>query len=164
MEDPSGLFARVGPETAPYLSTRRRKGDSSDWLSVNGDLNLARIFKTNLLVVGTERQVLSLVSSLAADVNSDVMIRCQDGLLGLPPTSSPAGTVVLRDVDALNQEEQLRLLNWLDSASNGSQVVSTASAPLLRLVEARAFDAALYYRLNTVYIDLTVDRPRASIY
>ena len=37
-------------------------------------------------------------------------------------------------------------------------MVSTASAPLLRLVEARAFDAALYYRLNMVYIDLTVER------
>jgi len=164
LEDPSGLFSRVSPETAPKVSTPPRKGDSSDWLTVHrDDLNLARIFKTNLFVVGTERLVLSLISSLAADVNSDV-IQCRDGLFRLPPPSSQAETVVLRDVDALNQEEQLRLLDWVDSATNGSQVISTASAPLLRLVEARAFDAALYYRLNTVYIDLTGERSRPGIY
>ena len=163
MEDSSGLFSRVNPETAPYASTPPRKGDSSDWLSVHADVDLARINKANLLVVGTERLVLGLVSSLVDDANSDVMIRCRDGLLRLPPTSSQSGTVVLRDVDALKQEEQRRLLDWVDSANNRSQVVSTASAPLLPLVEARAFDAALYYRLNTVYIDLTVERSRRSI-
>jgi transcriptional regulator of acetoin/glycerol metabolism len=43
---------------------------------------------------------------------------------------------------------------WLAS-SNRPQVVSTASAPLLPLVEAGVFNDALYYRLNTVYIDLS---------
>jgi transcriptional regulator of acetoin/glycerol metabolism len=47
------------------------------------------------------------------------------------------------------------LFEWLDSTSSGTQVVSTASAPLLPLVEAGAFDDALYYRLNTVYVDLS---------
>ena len=166
MEDPSGLFSRVSPETAPYASTLPREGDSSDWLSVHTDVNLARISKANLLVVGTERRVLSLVSSLADDAKSDVMIRCRDGLFPLPP-SSQSGIVVLRDVDALKPEEQVGLLNWVDSARNRRQVVSTASAPLLPMVEARAFDAALYYRLNTVYIDLTVlavERSRPGIY
>jgi DNA-binding NtrC family response regulator len=94
------------------------------------------------------------------------MIRCRDGLFPLPP-SSQSGIVVLRDVDALKPEEQVGLLNWVDSARNRRQVVSTASAPLLPMVEARAFDAALYYRLNTVYIDLTVltvERSRPGIY
>jgi sigma-54-interacting transcriptional regulator len=155
MEDPSGLFSRVSPETAPYASTLSRKDVSNDWLSVHTDVNLARISKANLLIVGTERLVLSLVSSVTDDLNSDVMIRCRDGLLPLPPASSQSGIVVLRDVEALKPEEQFALLNWVDSARKRRQVISTASAPLLPLVEAGAFDAALYYRLNTVYIDLT---------
>ena len=163
MENPSGLFSRVSPEIAPYSSALARRVNSSDWLSVHRDLNLARINKTNLLVVGTELLVSSLVSSLVADVDSHVMIRCRDGLR-LPPTSSQSGTVVLRDVDALKKEEQFRLLDWMDSPSTRIQVVSTASVPLLRLVEGGAFDAGLYYRLNTVYIDLTVERSRRSIY
>ena len=140
-----------------------RQDDSSDWHQVYSDLNLARGLKANLLVVGAERLVLSLVSSLVADVNPDFMIRCRDGLPPLPRTSSQSGIVVLRDVDALKQEEQLRFLDWLNS-SKRIQVVSTASEPLLGLVAARAFDAALYYRLNTVYIDLTVERLSRSIY
>jgi hypothetical protein len=142
-----------------------RKDDiSSDWSQVYQDLEVARSLKASLLVVGAERLVLSLVSSLAADVNPDFVIRCRDGLLRLPRTSSQSGTVVLHDVDALKQEEQLRFLDWLNSAGNRIQVISTASGPLTGLVAARAFDAALYYRLNMVYIDLTVERLRRSIY
>jgi hypothetical protein len=141
-----------------------RKDDSGDWFLVYRDLDLARSHNANLLVVGTERLALSLVSSLVADVNSEFMIRCRDGLLPLPRRSAQSGIVVLRDVDALKRDEQLRFLDWLDSSSKRIQVVSTASAPLLGLVEARAFDAALYYRLNTVYIDLTVERLSRSVY
>jgi hypothetical protein len=148
----------------PYASMLPRKDDSSDWFLVYRDLDLVRSLKANLLVVGTERLVLSLVSSLVADVNSDFMIRCRDGLLPLPRTSSQCGIVVLRDVDALKQEEQLRFLNWLNSAGKRIQVVSTASEPLLGRVAARAFNAALYYRLNTVYIDLTAEKLSRSIY
>jgi hypothetical protein len=141
----------------PYASIPR-KDDSSDWFSVYRDLNLARTLKTNLLVVGTERLVLSLVSSLVADVHPDFMIQCHDGLLRLPPRSSQSGIVVLRDVDALEKVGQLRFLDWLDSMSKRLQVVSTAKAPLLGMVEASKFNPTLYYRLNTVYIDLTVEK------
>lgn len=164
MENPAGLFSRVSPDTARYTSMVPRKDDSSDWFLVYRDLDLARSHKANLLVVGTERLALSLISSLVADVNSDFMIRCRDGLLPLPRTSSQSGIVVLRDVDALKQEEQLRFLDWLHSAGKRIQVVSTASEPILGLVAARAFDASLYYRLNTIYIDLTVEKLSRSIY
>ena len=142
----------------------RKDDDSSDWFLVYQDLDVARSLKASLLVVGTERLVLSLVSSLAADVDPDFVIRCRDGLLRLPRTASQSDTVVLYDVDALKQEDQLRFLDWLNSASKRIQVISTASEPLMGLVAARAFDAALYYRLNMVYIDLTAERLRRSLY
>ena len=164
MENPAGLFSRVSSKTTRYASMLPLKDDSSDWFTVYRDLDLARSGKANLLVVGTERLVLSLVGSLIADVKSDCMIQCRDGQLRLPRTSSQSGIVVLRDVDALKREEQRRFRDWLDSASKRVQVVSTASEPLLGLVAARAFDAALYYRLNAVYIDLTGERLSRSIY
>jgi hypothetical protein len=163
MGDPS-LFSRVSVETAPFTPTPPRTGDSRNWLSVHSEVNLARISKANLLVVGAERLVSTLVSLLADDFNSDVVIQCRDGLHWLPPASSLSGAVVLRDVDALKQEEQVRLLNWLNFSDNRSQVVSTTSTPLLPLVEACAFDPALYYRLNTIYIDLSVERASRLVY
>lgn len=164
MENPAELFSKVSSETRRYASMLPLKDDSSDWFAVYRDLDLARSREANLLVVGTERLVLSLVGSLIADVKSDCMIQCRDGQLRLPRTSSQSGIVVLRDVDALKREEQRRFLHWLDSASKRVQVVSTASEPLLGLVAARAFDAVLYYRLNAVYIDLTGERLSRSIY
>ena len=164
MENPTGFFSRVSSGTMPYASMLPREDDWSDWFLVYRDLDLVRRLKANLLVVGTERLVSSLVNSLVADVNSDFIIQCRDGLLPLPRSSSQSGIVVLRDVDALNREEQFRFLDWLNSASKRIQVVSTASEPFLGLVAARAFNADLYYRLNTVYIDLTVERLSRSIY
>jgi transcriptional regulator of acetoin/glycerol metabolism len=65
--------------------------------------------------------------------------------------------MVIQDVDMLTTGEQRRLLEWLDGANIRTQVISTASTPLLARVEARTFNETLYYRLNTTYIDLFED-------
>jgi transcriptional regulator of acetoin/glycerol metabolism len=62
---------------------------------------------------------------------------------------------VIRNVDTLSAGEQKTLLEWLESATTRTQVITTATAALTPLVEAGAFDETLYYRLNTVYIDLS---------
>jgi len=54
----------------------------------------------------------------------------------------------------LTMAEQRQLLEWLDAPATRMQVISTASMPMLPRVEARTFDETLYYRLNTIYIDL----------
>jgi hypothetical protein len=126
-----------------------------EWALVHSDLNLARTTRANLLLVGTEGLVLNLVSVLVPDLSPGLTSRRRNRRLLLPPASSRVAAVVIRDVDALTPEDQLGLFNWLDAAKNGTQVVSTASAPLLPLVETGAFNAALYYRLNTVYINLS---------
>jgi hypothetical protein len=108
----------------------------------------------NVLLVGPERRIQDLVSIRVRETDTGLVIRCQDGPPQLPPASPHVGSMVLRDVDFLTPREQRRLFEWL-ATSNRTQVVSTASAPLLPLVEARVFNDALYYRLNTVYIDLS---------
>jgi hypothetical protein len=66
------------------------------------------------------------------------------------------GSLVLWDVGSMAPVQQARLLRWLEECPDGVnvQVASTSSEPLYPLVEAGAFDASLYYRLNTVRIDL----------
>jgi transcriptional regulator of acetoin/glycerol metabolism len=46
------------------------------------------------------------------------------------------------------------LLVWLETRPRRIQIVSTTSAPLQGRVESGAFNDTLYFRLNTVRIDL----------
>ncbi len=62
--------------------------------------------------------------------------------------------MILHDVGALTLEEQCRLMVWLQETAGGTRVVSTTSAPLLPLVEVGAFLDTLYYRLNTIYLEI----------
>jgi hypothetical protein len=72
-----------------------------------------------------------------------------------PPTSScNVGTLILIGVEALPPSDQQRLYQWLQRRSGETQVLSTASRPLLPLVDQGAFHDGLYYRLNTVCIDV----------
>jgi hypothetical protein len=64
-------------------------------------------------------------------------------------------TLVLRDVAALESEDQMRLLEWLQGArSRGTQVVSTGTTALFSGVQQGTFLADLYYRLNMLRLDL----------
>jgi hypothetical protein len=74
--------------------------------------------------------------------------------LVLPPVAR-ARTLILQDVGALTRADQHRLLDWLDRAAGRTQVVSTTPASLWPRVQAGAFIDRLYYRLNTVCMDVT---------
>jgi hypothetical protein len=63
--------------------------------------------------------------------------------------------MILQDVGALTDGDQHRLLDWLDRAPGRTQVVSTTPAPLFPRVQGGAFIDRLYYRLNTVCMDVT---------
>jgi hypothetical protein len=147
------LMARGLDSTLP--ARQRQQRDNEAWqLSIDIDLELARNTEVNVLVVGPEPGAEALVSRLLSRAEGEVVVRCHDGNLRLPAPTIDLGTVVIRDVDALTSGEQYRLLQWLDSAVACGPIVSTAAAPLLPLVEAGMFSEALFYRLNTIYIDL----------
>ena len=155
MEFPSRLTGGLDPVTAPHASMLPIRDDSRIPPSVQRDLGVARLTKANLLLVGTEREITRLVRLVVPDQSQAAVVRCQNGRLMLPSTPFGAGTIVIRDVDALTREDQWKLCEWLDSRSDRTQVVSTASAPLVPLVDSQVFNDALYYRLNVVYVDLT---------
>ena len=70
------------------------------------------------------------------------------------PTVGAIASLILQDVGSFTQSEQIQLRDWLDNANARPQIVSTTTHPLFQLVERGMFDAALYYRLNIVLLDL----------
>ena len=133
---------------APWPADRQR---SVEWPAREEDL--ARFTRVNVLVVGADAEVATLITSLWPCFGTPVVVRRRGEPLRLTPTVPPVRTAVVYDVDTLTSDEQKALSQWM-TETNGARVVSTASKSLLSLVNERAFNDALYYRLNVVMIDL----------
>ena len=130
-------------------SDARRRGPGSP----ASDLDLARLTRTNLFVVGDDDVVATLITSLWPSLAPPIFVRQRGERLQLSPTSPSVATIVVLDVHTLTRHEQDALYHWM--AGNGrTQVVSTASKSLQPMLEAGAFHEGLYYRLNVVTLDL----------
>jgi hypothetical protein len=144
MENPSTDFA-----------TTTRVADSIETFSpLPEDCRLARAAGVNLLIIVPEetRGVAEvLISELARPV-----VSWQPGDRLMLPQASKTGTLLLYDVGALSLPDQRYLIEWLERAAGQTQVVSLSTVPLLPLVQADTFLAKLYYRLNTVCVDMNV--------
>lgn len=74
---------------------------------------------------------------------------------GLPAVLDEVRTLILTEIDALDGADQQRLLRWFDERRDPElQVVSLTSVSLFSLVKGNAFDADLYYRLNTILLEV----------
>ena len=118
------------------------------------DCHLARAAGVNLLVVHGDVVLADLLEWLPLDLQKPIATWCTGERLVLPPVAGTR-TMVLQDVGALTDADQHRLLDWLDQGRGLTQVVSMTPAPLLSRVQAGAFIDRLYYRLNTVCLDVT---------
>ena len=144
MENPSTDFARptraAGPPDTP--------------LRLPEDCRLARAAGVNLLVITSGATNKTLAELLVAEVAQPIIAWRPGEPLALPQ-SAQTRTLILHDVGALPLLEQRRLIEWLERDAGQTQVVSTTSASLLPLEQAGAFLARLYYRLNTVCVNVT---------
>jgi len=157
MENPaslsSGLAARArrasASETVPQLPEHWRLARAA-----HVDLLLMGMPRVNLLLIAPDAVVRYVLESLLLNLREPIA-RCVPGQpLDLPPHEF-ISTLILHDVGRLQPHEQLDLLAWLEQANGRTQVVSTASAPLLPRVHSGLFIDTLYYRLNTVCVDVT---------
>jgi hypothetical protein len=119
------------------------------------DLDLARATRANVLVVGADQAVSNALAVIVADVERTVVLDRSSEPLRLPSPVRSAPTVVIRNVDRLTAEDQRELVDWLMVAQGHSRVIATTSRSLVSMLDAQEFSATLYYRLNTVYVDLT---------
>lgn len=108
--------------------------------------------RVNTLFVGADDRTWHLLAS-ALHLVEPVSSWHPGTPMDLPETGA-VPTLVIREVGRMSGAEQVRLLDWLDRAVGRTQVVSTSSVPLLPLVEDGRFINTLYYRLNTVCVDL----------
>lgn len=65
------------------------------------------------------------------------------------------GTLIVLEVDRLDSDQQAQLLRWLNQRQTPAQVVCTSCESLFRRVQAGHFLTDLYYRLNSVLLDVT---------
>ena len=122
--------------------------------SATSDVDLARLTRANLFLIGDDDVVVDLVMSLCGSLATLIGVRHRGERLQLSSKSRPIGTIVVYDVDTLTGDEQGALYHWM--AGNGRiQVVSTASKSLQPMLQAGAFNEGLYYRLNVVTLDFT---------
>jgi hypothetical protein len=108
----------------------------------------------NLLIAGPREVTRSVVTALQPQLRQPV-IALEAGNMVTLPTEGQALTLVLHDISKLGSSDQDRLLAWLECPATRVQVISTTAKPILPLIEAGGFLASLYYRLNTVCVDVT---------
>jgi hypothetical protein len=140
--------------TTDFANTTRLAGSMETFSQLPEDCRLARSAGVNLLIVvpeGTNGFAALLTADLATPV-----VAWRPGERLMLPQAAQTGTLLLHNVGALSLHDQRYLIEWLERAAGRTQVVSTTPVPLLPLVQAGTFLARLYYRLNTVCVDLNV--------
>ena len=123
----------------------------------DGDLVLKKAPRSNLLLIGDGTRVSKVLDIILPSLREPITVWLPGIHLVLPPNAQ-SGTLILREVGALELRDQHRLHRWIErvqSGTRGTQIVSTSQASLLSRVNRGAFLDTLYYRLNTVYIDVT---------
>jgi transcriptional regulator of aromatic amino acid metabolism len=139
-------------------------GGSQEDSALPEEWRLARAARLNVLVLGMPRvnpllsdlegSIENVVERLLPDLQEPIASWCPGSRLVLPPVAH-ARTLILHEVGSLVFEDQGRLLEWVERAEGRTQVLSTCSTSLLALVHTGVFNATLYYRLNTVCLDLS---------
>ena len=130
-------------------------GDAHD------ELVLLRTLGANLLLTGSASATRNVIDANLLGLRGPLTAWAPGARLVLPPVEA-AGTLILHEVGSLPHDDQVRLLAWLEEAIGRTRVVCTTSASLMSRLEAGTFNPTLYYRLNTVSVNVTAS-PTASV-
>jgi len=107
--------------------------------------------RSNIMVAGPQDALDAFLEAAQPELREPI----RSANASLPPTLDGIRTLVLTDVDRLDSTDQRRLRDWFDqNRNNGVQVVALTTMPLYSLVTANAFDTNLYYRLNTIFLEI----------
>jgi len=149
MENRSTVAAATASRPAPSSSVNRKIVRSVP----RRDLQVSSMPRTNVMVVGNAEATRIVVDMLRLDLRGPVVKWRAGQPLALPAPGSCA-TLVLENLTRLTDEEQIHMLRWLDDVRGKIRVVSTAGVPVWPRVQNGQFNEVLYYRLNTVFVDM----------
>jgi sigma-54-interacting transcriptional regulator len=154
MENPSNAVAYAGVATGANTVLQIRE----EWRlarEAHKDLQIAGMPTTNLLLVGSPGATRIVIEMLWLELREPIRTWRPGEPLELPAVGR-ASTLVLHDVHELTRDDQSRVIRWLDHTSGRIRVVSTTQVALWPRVKAGVFNDGLYYRLNTVCVDVTM--------
>ena len=154
MENPSKVVAAATRAAGSRECVSQLPEDWHLARAVHEDLRLMGMPRVNLLLKGTDGVTRNIVRTLLRELREPIAHWSPGERLTLPPVAR-GGTVILHDVGALPHEDQLHLLEWLEQAVGRTRVISTTSRSLLSRVQAGVFIETLFYRLNTVCVDVS---------
>jgi hypothetical protein len=121
----------------------------------DGEWRMLRAIRPNILVIGAADVVESTISALVAQLPGPVSYLQPDAP---PPAIDAAEMVVVSDVAALSPDRQHQWVSWLNNPEvRHPQIVATSGVPVYPLVAADQFSGVLYYRLNTILLDMQVE-------
>jgi hypothetical protein len=115
---------------------------------------VARRGTASLLLAGPDVVVETIIDALLPHFRQPIEVWRPGSGAVLAPDGGTR-TLILRDVGAMPREDQRRLSDWLEVAASGTQVVSTTRQSLFPLLGAGTFMETLYYRINTLYFQVT---------
>ena len=109
--------------------------------------------KPNLLIEGPDEGAEKIIDAIVTTV------RCSVCEWGRPDSGQEPSTIlVVRRVDLFDDSDQRRLAEVLGAdTAPVRQVITTSGQSLFALVETGHFPETLYYRLNTIRLDLKDD-------
>jgi hypothetical protein len=121
-------------------------------LAILDDWHLLTASACNALLVGPARITRRCMEKLRPQLDVPI-VTIHPGAPPLPPGEA-VSTLILKDVAVLSPEEQQRLFEWLSRSPRRVRVISTSAVPLMTMVSQGSFLESLYYRLNTVFVNL----------
>jgi hypothetical protein len=107
--------------------------------------------RANVLVSGPEDALEAFVGTARPELREPI----RSMVCGQALSLECASTLILRDVHQLDDAGQRTLWAWVNRPEQAAtQIVSVTSIPLFASAQANRFDRALYYCLNTIYLEI----------
>ena len=115
----------------------------------------------NVLLIGPDDVTNAFLKAVRQHLQDPVAILRGGEPFALP--SGPVGTLILVNVGAFTLAEQSQLNEWLKDRLSRAQVISTSPTGLMEMLATKSFLESLYYRLNTIYIDVATSLSDAPV-
>jgi hypothetical protein len=138
------------PRKSPASFTPRATQPATAAEYVPEDVWLALSTHANLLLIGSTARVEGIIAAISEELATPRVMWSPPHEMRLP--RRPIYTLLLRNIDQLRAEDQMRLDRWLLHTSRRPLIISTCRAGFMDLVDSGGFAPALYYRLNTVTV------------
>lgn len=121
-------------------------------LGLPAEFGLADAARLNTMVVGPPDVITRVLAMLGHRLLAPILT--SRGPLSLQ-RGTTARTLIIDGIDRLSLSDQCGLMKWMEQVPSCPRIISTARGSLVTALAKDAFLHDLYYRLNTVYIDLS---------